>query len=104
MWGINRIASGLAGVLALVDVLAIYSGEGFLFLFKERQAGILYLFSVAFFMGAGLALMVQHKRVFGMLALLGVLFAARAGLTVPEGGREPWCRPSNPTYDPRCER
>lgn len=98
MWKISRIAGMVAIALALIDTVAIYNGEGFLFLFKGKQASFLYLFSVAFFMAAGAALMIQRKQYFRWFAVLGVLFAVRAGITVPDGAEPPWCSETNPTH------
>lgn len=98
MWKIGRIAGMVVLALALIDTIAIYNGEGFLFLFKGKQAAFLYLFSVAFFMAAGLMFMIHQVRYVRWFAVLGVLFAVRAGMTVPEGAEPPWCRETNPTH------
>jgi ABC-type uncharacterized transport system permease subunit len=94
---IARYASLAILSLALADTVAQWNGYGFIFLFKEKQAAFSYLFSVGFFMAAGFAYLVRHAKSGLLFAALGVLFAVRAGLAVPEGGQLPWCTPTSPT-------
>jgi hypothetical protein len=82
---IPRYASIAAISLALIDAAAIWNGQGFLYIFREKQAAFLYLFSVAFFMASGFAYIVRRPKIGTSLLLLGVLFAVRAGFTLPEG-------------------
>ena len=94
---IARYASIAIVLLALVDTVAQWNGHGFLLILKEKQAAFSYLFSVAFFMAAGFAYLIHRVKAGALLIALGVLFAVRGGLAVPEGGHLPWCTESSPT-------
>ena len=93
---VPRYAGLLVLVLALLDTIAQWNGYGFIFLFREKQAAISYLFSVGFFMAAGFAYLIQKPKTGVLLVACGILFAVRAGMTVPEGGRLPWCTETSP--------